>query len=346
MKIQIAAPLSIHGMGKRSNNEDNLFPPLGSATDQDNLFLVCDGVGGSDNGEIASEIACKTITVYYKRNGIAVSETATVQNAVNFALAEIKRYVAENPGSEKMATTLTFLHLHEQGATVAHIGDSRVYHIRDGAVMWRTQDHSYVNDLVKAGVITPEEALTHPRRNVIMRALQAESAEVQADVHLITDLKYGDYFFLCSDGILESITETELMDILDDAISDKVKMQRIEDICETSSNDNFTAYLIHLKSIEQLTVELVPETVVVKKSKAVKTGSGTVKKNSNINLWLVLLLVLICSGWYLLGKKKAPNEGLKPKTEQLSAKVDSIVVKHPAKPKKLPVKSKKNNKQQ
>jgi PPM family protein phosphatase len=326
MKIQINQPFSVHGLGKRANNEDNLFPPPGAATDGDALFMVCDGVGGSEKGEIASDLACRSVSAYYQRHRITVSDDASVHNAIAFAQAEIERYGRDNPGSQGMATTLTLLHLHERGATVAHIGDSRVYHVRNGKVLWATRDHSYVNDLVKAGVITEEQARTHPRRNVIMRALQGSDPDIRADIHHITDLAAGDYFFLCSDGILESVDESALLEILSTPTSDNAKMEQVRKHCEQFSNDNFTACLVPVRSVEVLTVELLSSGTTALKE-PVKSESAS--KSSGMSAWIVLAVLMFSSGWYFWHNRKP--EPVKPKPVQVTAAKDSVIALHPVK---------------
>ncbi|WAC10144.1 PP2C family protein-serine/threonine phosphatase [Dyadobacter pollutisoli] len=346
MKIQTGPPLAIHGLGKRANNEDNLYPALGSATSKDTLFMVCDGVGGSEKGEIASDIACKAIADYYQKNRIAVSDTLTVENAVAFARAEMERYCTDNPDSRGMATTLTFLHLHEHGATIAHVGDSRVYHVRDGQIVWCTKDHSYVNDLVKAGVITEAEARTHPRRNVIMRALQAEDKDVKADVHHIKEPESGDYFFLCSDGVLESLDDDELASMFSANISDEARMEHIRKRCETFSQDNFTAYLVPIRTVEMLTVELLPAEEIAANVKTVKADPAAKEKTSNINLWLLVALIIISTGVFLLRKRTPELKPAKPTTEQVKAQKDTLIPLHAAVPTKQRLKAKKNKKAQ
>ncbi|WP_342082892.1 PP2C family protein-serine/threonine phosphatase [Dyadobacter sp. OTU695] len=343
MKIQINQPVPVHGLGKRANNEDNLFPPPGAAATGDTLFMVCDGVGGSEKGEIASDLACRSVAAYYQRHRITMSDDAAVHNAVAFAQSEIERYGRDNPGSQGMATTLTLLHLHERGATVAHIGDSRVYHVRNGKVLWCTRDHSYVNDLVKAGVITEEQALTHPRRNVIMRALQGGDPDMQADIHHITDLAAGDYFFLCSDGILESVDANALLEILSAPMSDNAKMEEVRKLCEQFSNDNFTAYLVPIHSVEKLTVELLPSETNAQ-NKPAKNESAP--KSSGMNVWIVFAVLMFSSGWYFWHYREPAAVPAKPKPAHVVVAKDSAIALHPVKPAKSvkPVKAKGHSK--
>lgn len=251
MNISIFPPLSLHEIGQRTNNEDNIYPIKGAASLTDSLFLVCDGVGGSAKGEVASELACKTFASFFAEKGDFVSTESEIRAAVAQVQRKMDDYLAIHGTSAKgMACTLTLLHLHAAGATIAHIGDSRVYHIRKKAILFQTHDHKLVNDLVKYGAITPEQALNHPQKNVITRALQAASVqEVEADVHVVNNIQAGDYFFLCSDGILERVTDEILTEILAKKTSNEAKMQAIFDMCQGYSKDNFSAYLVQIKEI-------------------------------------------------------------------------------------------------
>jgi len=161
-----------------------------------------------------------------------------------------------------MATTLTLLHIHEQGITVAHIGDSRVYQVRKGQILHKTTDHSLVNDLLKNEIITPEEAINHPQKNVIVRALQAER-KVKAEVILLTDLQVGDYFLLCTDGVLEHLDETTLCTILAKEYSREEKMEAIKNYGKDINKDNFSAYLVCIANIiaEEVPKEIITEEV-------------------------------------------------------------------------------------
>ncbi len=272
MNISIFPPLSLHEIGQRNNNEDNIYPLKGEASLTDSLFLVCDGVGGAAKGEVASELACNTFASFFAKKRDFVSTESEIQAAILQVQTKMDDYLAIHGTSAKgMACTLTLLHLHQSGATIAHIGDSRVYHIRGKEILFQTQDHKLVNDLVKYGAITAEQALTHPQRNVITRALQAASVQdVEADVQLIDDIQAADYFFLCSDGILERITDDILVEILGRKTSNDAKMKAIFDLCQGYAKDNFSAYLVQIKEVNNaLSVNNKTEdTLIVSKKNA------------------------------------------------------------------------------
>jgi hypothetical protein len=160
-----------------------------------------------------------------------------------------------------MGTTMTLLKLHNGGATIAHIGDSRVYHLRPGQtgeetrILFHTEDHSLVNALIKAGEMTREEARHSKQRNVITRAMQPnQSPRCRADVYSTDDILPGDYFYLCSDGMLEQ-DEMEDGTVLRRIFSGEVAndSERIEILrgATKENRDNHTAFVVHILSVEK-----------------------------------------------------------------------------------------------
>lgn len=253
MKTEIYRPLAIHEVGKREKNEDTVYPLLGSATENDTLFLVCDGVGGAAKGEVASQLATQSFSEFFKKKAIEVSDETFINQALDFVQDQFDTYIEANPTAKGMGCTLTLLHLHESGASIAHAGDSRVYHIRNGKIQWQTEDHKMVTEMLKAGVLTPEQAANHPQSNIISRAIQGKTVKpVKADFKLIENIEPNDYFFMCTDGVLESISDDLLENIIGNAENDEAKMKLIQQICQGQSNDNFSAYLIKIKAIDEV----------------------------------------------------------------------------------------------
>jgi|GEM_PF-974896 len=251
MKIKIKTPISFSEIGSRSNNEDAVFPEQGSATSENQLFLVCDGVGGSNKGEVASELACKSIVDYYHQYPAQMTDNKYIEKLVTYAEQEFDAYFKTNPEAKGMGTTLTLLCVHNKGITVAHAGDSRIYHVRHQDT-WHTRDHSMLNAMIDQGVITPETAHLYGKKNVIVRAIQGEEVrKTAAETRLITDVQKGDYFFLCTDGILENVTDDTLKTIL--ASTDKTNEQKLAEIkqigIENHNKDNFSCYLIEVETV-------------------------------------------------------------------------------------------------
>lgn len=250
MEIKIYPPLAIHETGARSNQEDFIYPLNGQATVDDRLFIVCDGMGGHENGEVASETFAMALAEYFKANVSAdnVLADATLGKAIDFAYAKLD---AKDDGNyKKMGTTLTLLYFHKGSVTAAHIGDSRIYHLRPARrILYISRDHSLVYDLYQSGEISYGEIKTSQQKNVITRAVQpGEDNRVKPDIIHITDVKPGDYFYMCSDGMLETMDDDELFKLLSSRGSDEKKISKL--IAATAGNqDNHSAYLIHVRDV-------------------------------------------------------------------------------------------------
>lgn len=259
MKIQIRQPQCFTEQGRKDNQEDTLWPK--QADTQQRVFLMCDGVGGQDSGEVASQTASEAIGTYLTSHpspdGYVTEDMFNV--ALDYGYDELDK--VDNGALKKMATTMTCLVLHRGGALVAHIGDSRIYHIRPSladetgrsGIVFQTWDHSLVNDLLRVGEITEEEAQNFPQKNVITRAMQPHlERRYRADVTSISDVQPGDYFFLCCDGVLEQLSNSNLGAILSDAsLDDEGKIAAIKAVCDGKTRDNYTCWLIPIDSVER-----------------------------------------------------------------------------------------------
>lgn len=253
MKIPLNQPYSFCQLGRRDNQEDARFPDEDEPQDSQQFFVVCDGVGGEAKGEVASRavcgaFACSLAHTDWDRD-FSDEDFKRCLNAAYSALD--KKSSPENKG---MATTMTFMTFHAGGCTVAHIGDSRVYHVRPGSgILYRSDDHSLVNALVHSGAITPDEAIGHSRENVITRCMEAgvsKERRSDATVLRITDIRRGDYFVLCTDGVTHQVSDDRLVEVLSDSdISDKEKCQILASQCEGSA-DNNTLYMVSVKDVE------------------------------------------------------------------------------------------------
>lgn len=256
MKITIRKPLGYSQIGRKDQQEDAVWPLFADVSDNNPCIVLCDGVGGSEHGEVASQTSSKVIGEYLTAvaKSRAVVTDADVNTAVDLAYDELEKIDTEpsDGGSVSMATTLTCVCLHEDGILAAHMGDSRIYQIRPGVgLLYQSSDHSLVNALLQAGELTIEEAKTFPRKNVITKAIQPHgNKRFKAEVHQLTDIKGGDYLFLCCDGVLEQLTNERLVEILSMSCSDAEKIQLLEAESTDKTRDNYTAYLIPIDSVE------------------------------------------------------------------------------------------------
>lgn len=250
MTFRLAQPQAFSYLGGRTTNEDFIYPPEGEAHPDTRLFVVCDGVGGAQRGEVASALAARSVVAYLNRNPADSLREADFVAAIGYADAQFDAYFAQTPAARGMATTLCLLALHAGGATVAHVGDSRVYHLRDGRVRWQTRDHSLLNQLLDAGVLTDEEADGFDRKNVITRAIQGRSVqETRPDVTLIDDLRAGDSFLLCTDGVLENRTQADLEAYFQRASGPLDLRNQLLEAC-LDNHDNCSAYLVCVEAID------------------------------------------------------------------------------------------------
>lgn len=243
--MRIAQPLAFTEIGRRKENEDAIYPPLGMANNQDTLFMVCDGVGGLSNGYIASSTISKNIAyylLYYEEHPFTEE---LFKKALACAWDELDRITRNDTG-----TTLTLLNILEDRVFIAHIGDSRVYHIRPKTeeILFQTKDHSLINEWIDNGNVQESDvrelqAFSH----IMTRGIQNHRTERdEAYIYQTTDVCSGDYFFLCSDGVLEFVTNARLLYILCSDGSDTDKMNQIKTICDENSSDNYSAYLIRI----------------------------------------------------------------------------------------------------
>ncbi|MEJ7736648.1 MAG: protein phosphatase 2C domain-containing protein [Chitinophagaceae bacterium] len=243
----------LNELGNRANNEDCISPKKGAATLNETLFIVCDGVGGEKKGEVASEIVCASIREYFKNETpVGGEEKESIQKAIQYANEKLAVYVSTDSMAKRMSTTLALVLLGERSVIAAWCGDTRIHHIRNGKVVWKSKDHSLVSELISQGELTEEEARTYPRRNVITRSLNASNFNNSVDFHEILDFETGDYLLLCTDGLLEKVNENIIYTILTDE-TEKDKAKGFLSYCDGITRDNFSMYLIKGRHITRKT---------------------------------------------------------------------------------------------
>lgn len=249
MNITIGKPCAISEKGGRSNNEDSVHPLPEDVTANQKLFLVCDGVGGAEKGEVASSLACESVQTFFDTflNGDPTPDF--IQRAVQYTETCFDSYVQEHPEATGMATTMTLAYIASSGIVLAHVGDSRIYYLRDGEILFQTEDHSLVNSLVRLGKITPQEAFTHPQRNVIIRAIQGSYTPTEPDVMLINDIQPGDFIFLCSDGVMERLKNERISDLFGQNLTVAEIKDAILEACEGKTRDNYSFYIIPIQKV-------------------------------------------------------------------------------------------------
>ena len=237
------ASVSDRGLNdKRPLNEDSFL-----SDHERGIFAVADGVGGAEAGEVASQTAVDVLSEAFRHrihDGDDVEDL--MELAIQRANASIHQMANEHPRFSMMATTIVALHVDGFRATFGHVGDSRLYRLTShGEFLRETEDHSIVEEEVRAGRMTPEQAANHPSKNVISRALGAEPS-VEVDMQTIK-IEDGTSFLLCTDGITRHLSDNELRDLL-------VSGQPIEAVCEEmkrrcyerGAEDNLTAVIVQV----------------------------------------------------------------------------------------------------
>lgn len=254
-------------IGGRQENQDF----YGTAkTKFGDLIVVCDGMGGYNGGRYAAELAVNTILKCIETTPELESQIA-LQNAINEANTAIWNEAHAKPEFKNMGTTVTALLITPEKSIACHVGDSRIYHIRNGEIIFRTFDHSHVFELVKAGLLTEEEARISTKSNIITRALGIkQSVEIDTSDNLV--YQTGDRFLLCTDGIWGMLPETELIQIVSQPTDTETilanLMEKIDalGIENGGKHDNLTAALVE---IEEEAIH--PTTVKKPKSKSKKS---------------------------------------------------------------------------
>lgn len=187
---------------RRDSNEDNIYT-------SPRLIAVADGMGGHNAGEVASRLACDEIKKY---ENIRLSST-NIRHAFDDINIAIYHAQINNSSLSNMGTTLTAMWMTKKNAWIGHVGDSRVYRLRDGELQRLTNDHSFVGNLLRYNIITEEEARVHHMRNQIDRAMGLNSS-ISCDVFK-TDKHLGDVYLLCSDGLSSMVSLEDMRSVLE-----------------------------------------------------------------------------------------------------------------------------------
>ncbi|MDB4874369.1 MAG: hypothetical protein JWM41_815 [Gemmatimonadetes bacterium] len=233
----------------RSGNEDNFAV---NASGDRGLFIVADGMGGHAAGEVASEMAVQTVE--RELAGVRDLDDRTSVDKVKDALRKANRNIHDRTITEVdkqgMGTTASVLLLSAQKYLIGQVGDSRVYLLRDGALQQLTKDHSYVQEQVDAGFLTPEQARYHPYSNVITRCVGA-SPDVEPDVYQ-GEVRVGDLFLVASDGLTGMVDDRRLQMLLMSRAEPERKVHSL--IAEANGRgglDNITAIVVQVANDEE-----------------------------------------------------------------------------------------------
>ena len=229
----------------RDMNQDYYYIP--DWEDEVNLYILADGMGGYNGGEVASKLATMTTVNYIKSNFEQTEkDKENISNLIKSAMEYANMVVYERSVEEKelegMGTTLEVCLIYGGKAYIGHVGDSRIYRIRNELIRKLTHDHSYVEKLVNDGTITKEEASHHPKKNMLTKALGCK-AFLEPDV-TVKAVNKDDTILMCSDGLTNMVDEKEIYEIIKEDYKTAAN-RLIEAANEKGGYDNITAIVIH-----------------------------------------------------------------------------------------------------
>lgn len=225
--------------GLRQENQDSFL-----IDQQNRVYIVADGMGGHNAGQFASTIAISSADKYFKKHSRTYKDKSRlILESMKEANKDIINHASLYPETLGMGTTMTFMHVDAKAmAYIGHIGDSRAYLINAKEIVQLTDDHSYVGELLRKGGITEEDALNHPQRNLLMRAIGG-SSDVEIDI-LTHQVHANDVILLCTDGLFNVLSNNDIRHIvLQNSIKDAVEVL-INTALVSGGSDNVTVVLV------------------------------------------------------------------------------------------------------
>jgi len=252
MKVRTGIEVSIQSdIGcLRQNNEDS-FGYWEPEDDQQflrkgRLAVVADGMGGYEGGQEASRLAVETLVEVYRDFGGDDPQAALVE-ALQTAHEQIREYSFAHPELRGMGTTCTAAAIVQDALYYVHVGDTRLYLIRDGQITRVTRDHSYVGRLVESGMISPEEAENHPQRNILTAALGTNPDLIMDSPGQPEPLRPEDVLLICSDGLWGQVRDSEILDAVENKSAEQTGRRLIELARERGGPDNITVEVLRLR---------------------------------------------------------------------------------------------------
>lgn len=229
----------------REKNQDYYY--VSEENDEPKIYILADGMGGYKGGEVASKLATDSVKKYIQSNFDSIikdkeSILKLIASAVEYANMVVYEKSKETQELEGMGTTLEVCLIYNNKAYIGHVGDSRVYRIRKEVIRKLTKDHSYVQQLIEDKKITREEAKTHPKKNMITRALGC-TPYVEPDLRA-RNFEKGDIFILCSDGLTNMVDEKQIYEIIKEDIQ-KAAERLVDEANQAGGYDNITVIIIN-----------------------------------------------------------------------------------------------------
>lgn len=225
---------------KRENNEDYMLTY--NFSDDTMLYIVLDGIGGANGGEVASKLAALKTLEYIKEHYHETKIEDTLKLAVKYANKCVYEMAKEQSKYKNMGTTIALLFVTGDEAYHISVGDSRIYEIKESMIEQITEDDTYVNALVKDNIISKEEAKVHPERHVILRALGVAKS-VNFDVNKINNVT-GKKYLLCTDGLVVSNNDEEIFEIIKNSEKEEICSKLIKLANDKGGHDNTTVMYV------------------------------------------------------------------------------------------------------
>jgi protein phosphatase len=251
LRLSIAAKTDMGRVREHNEDKHEFFVPEDPATlaARGATFLVCDGMGGHAAGQVAAELAAKTfLDVYYSHS--ADQPEPALEAAVRAANRYVLDLARAIPGRRGMGCTLSAAILHQDRLLTVQVGDSRIYRLREGALTQLTRDHTFVEEMVRYGSLSREQAEAHPQRHVLTRAIGGDDPVVpEIDAH---DLAAGDLLLVCSDGLLNEVPDPEILRVLTSRGPAEAAWHLVGMALQAGGRDNVTVLLVRVDSIENV----------------------------------------------------------------------------------------------
>lgn len=210
------------------------------------LLVVCDGIGGHKGGETASRLAVDTIKNHFEDLPIDYDVKKELHSALSFANSKLVETAREDPSLEGMGSTAVIVLFKDIFAYTANLGDSRIYLVRDEKIKLLTTDHSLVQQMIDSKMLTPEEAKSHPKKNVITKSLGREGA-VEPDISDPIELLKNDKFILCTDGLTNYVRDDEILKIAGNNPVQQAAGKLVDIANEKGGSDNITVQIAEVK---------------------------------------------------------------------------------------------------
>lgn len=260
-KVMLDAAVCNHKGNRRSNNEDSFYlsgqmMPL-RAMDRGGVFTarrkggvqlysVCDGMGGTDNGELSSFLAVQSLSFFHEGVGPTVEDVQLLSLVPHISQAVRDQAVANGGFS---GSTMTLCVFQDGCMRCMHVGDSRIYRVHKGVMEQVTTDHSEIQRLIELGLVTPEEAKTHPKRHAISQYLGMDTSDAQLNPSLTEPIECeaGDWFLLCSDGLTDMVDDVHIAEVLNHSQNAKLAVESLTQLAlQNGGIDNVTVMALHV----------------------------------------------------------------------------------------------------